>query len=260
MELHQGCVAVTVHFVGAGPGAADLITLRGRDLLAAADVCLYAGSLISPEVLDHCAAECVLIDTAELTLDEIIQALVSADQAGRDIARLCSGDPSLFSAVAEQMRRLDQLGVQYDVCPGVPAFSAAAARLGRELTVPAVAQTVILTRTADRSTPMPPGQDLAALGASGATLVIHLSVQRIDAVVAELLPVYPADTPVAVLAWVSHPHEKVVCGTLATIAGQVREAGVSRAAVIMVGPALAAGGFPDSHLYSAGRCRTVIGQ
>jgi precorrin-4/cobalt-precorrin-4 C11-methyltransferase len=246
---------VTVHFIGAGPGAADLITVRGRDLIAASPVCLYAGSLVPEELLDWCPAGAKLVDTARLDLDRIVAELVAAHTAGLDVARLHSGDPSVFSAMAEQMRRLDAAGVPYDVTPGVPAFAAAAAALGREFTVPAVAQTVILTRTAARATPMPPGEDLATLGRSRATLVLHLAVQRIDAVVAELAPNYGADAPVAVVARASRPDELIVRGTLADIADRVRAAGIVRTAVIVVGAALTASGFRDSHLYSPDRCR-----
>jgi precorrin-4/cobalt-precorrin-4 C11-methyltransferase len=246
---------MTVHFIGAGPGAADLITVRGQRLLAASPVCLYAGSLVPAELLAACPPGARLIDTARLTLDEIITEMVAAHAAGRDVARLHSGDPSVFSAVAEQMRRLDAVGVPYDVVPGVPAFAAAAASLGRELTVPEVAQTVILTRTAERATAMPPGEDLATLGASRATMILHLAVQRIDAVVAELIPSYGPDCPVAVVARASRPDELIVRGTLADIAARVKDAGIKRTAVIVVGAALTAAQFPDSHLYSADRCR-----
>ncbi|MDQ1730598.1 MAG: precorrin-4/cobalt-precorrin-4 C11-methyltransferase [Pseudonocardiales bacterium] len=249
---------MTVHFIGAGPGAADLITLRARDILAASPVCLYAGSLVPAEVLAHCPPDATLIDTAHLSLDDIIAELVKADARGQDVARLCSGDPSLFSAVAEQMRRLDAAGVRYDVTPGVPAFAAAAASLNRELTVPGVGQSVILTRTAERATAMPPGEELASLGALGATLVLHLAVQRIEAVVAELEPHYGASCPVAVVAYASRADEVILRGTLAGIAGQVREAGIQRTAVIVVGKVLAAQGFPDSHLYSANRDRHQV--
>jgi precorrin-4/cobalt-precorrin-4 C11-methyltransferase len=244
-----------IHFIGAGPGAADLITLRARDQLAASPVCLYAGSLVPPEVLEHCPPDAQLIDTADLNLDEIISAMVSAHEAGDDVARLCSGDPSVFSAVAEQMRRLDAAGVPYDVTPGVPAFAAAAAALAREFTVPGVAQTVILTRTAERATAMPPGEDLATLSASRATMVLHLAVQRISAVVAELVPNYGVDCPVAVVAYASRENEVILRGTLADIAGQVADAGIKRTAVIVVGAALGATTFPDSHLYSTTRQR-----
>jgi precorrin-4/cobalt-precorrin-4 C11-methyltransferase len=246
---------VTVHFIGAGPGAADLITLRGHRLLAASPVCLYAGSLVPPELLDACPPGAQLIDTARLNLDEIVAALVTAHQAGQDVARLHSGDPSVFSAVAEQMRRLDAAGVPYDVTPGVPAFAAAAAALARELTVPEVAQTVILTRTAERATAMPPGEDLVTLSASRSTMVLHLAVQRIDAVVADLVGNYGVDCPVAVVARASRPDEVILRGTLGDIAGQVNEAGIKRTAVIVVGAALTAAQFPGSHLYSAARSR-----
>lgn len=246
---------MTVHFIGAGPGAPDLITLRARDLLANSPVCLYAGSLVPPEVLAHCPAGARLVDTQDLTLDDIIAAIVEANVAGLDVARLCSGDPSVFSAVAEQMRRLDAAGVPYDVCPGVPAFAAAAATLRREFTVPGVAQTVILTRTAQRATPMPPGEDLATIGASGATMVLHLAVQRIDALVDELTPVYGGDAPVAVVAYASRPDEIVLRGRLDEIADAVRKAGIRRTAVVVIGKVLAAQNFPDSHLYSHGRDR-----
>jgi len=248
--------AVTVHFIGAGPGAADLITVRGQRLIAASPVCLYAGSLVPAELLASCPRGARLIDTARLALDEIVAEMVTAHAAGLDVARLHSGDPSVFSAVAEQMRRLDEAGVPYDVTPGVPAFAAAAASLGREFTVPGVAQTVILTRIAERATAMPAGEDLATLGASRATMVLHLAVQRIDAVVAELVGSYGADCPVAVVARASRPDELIVRGTLADIAGRVKEADIKRTAVIVVGAALTASQFPDSHLYSAARCRT----
>ncbi|MEU4688119.1 precorrin-4 C(11)-methyltransferase [Actinoplanes sp. NPDC023714] len=247
---------MTVHFIGAGPGAADLVTLRGHRLIAAAPVCLYAGSLVPAELLEACPPGARLIDTANLNLDQIVAEMVAAHEAGHDVARLHSGDPSVFSAVAEQMRRLDAAGVPYDVTPGVPAFAAAAASLGREFTVPGVAQTVILTRTAERATAMPPGEDLATLGASRSTMVLHLAVQRIRAVVAELVGNYGADCPVAVVARASRPDELIVRGTLADIAARVEEAGIKRTAVIVVGAALTAGQFPDSHLYSADRCRS----
>lgn len=246
---------MTVYFVGAGPGAADLITVRGLRVLESAPVCLYAGSLVPRELLGACPPGARLADTANMTLDEIAAELVAAHRDGLDVARLHSGDPSVFSAVAEQMRRLDAAGVPYEVVPGVPAFAAAAASLGRELTVPGVGQTVILTRTAVRATPMPDGEDLATLGASGATMVLHLSVQRIGEVVAELLPRYGAGCPVAVVARASRPDELILRGTLADIAGLVRDAGVTRTAVIVVGRVLTASAFPGSHLYSAGRDR-----
>jgi precorrin-4/cobalt-precorrin-4 C11-methyltransferase len=246
---------VTIHFVGAGPGAADLITVRAQRLLAECSVCLYAGSLVPAEVLAHCPPQARLVDTADLTLDQITAAMAEADAAGQDVVRLCSGDPAVFSALAEQARRLDRAGIGYDITPGVPAFAAAAATLRRELTVPGVGQTVVLTRIAQRATPMPPGEDLATLGAAGATLVLHLAIQRIEQVVAELIPHYGPDCPVAVVAYASQPAEVVLRGTLGDIAGQVLAAGVKRTAVIIVGQVLAAEGFRDSHLYSADRSR-----
>ncbi|MFI6321113.1 precorrin-4 C(11)-methyltransferase [Nonomuraea sp. NPDC050556] len=246
---------MTVYFIGAGPGAADLITVRGLRVLERATVCLYAGSLVPHELLDACPPGAKLVDTANLTLEEIVAELADAHRQGLDVARLHSGDPSVFSAVAEQLRRLDALGVPYEIVPGVPAFAAAAASLGRELTVPGVGQTVILTRTSARATPMPPGEDLGTLGASRATMVLHLAVQRIDEVVAELVPSYGADCPVAVVARASRADELIVRGTLADIATLVRQAEIRRTAVIIVGRVLAATQFPDSHLYSAERDR-----
>ncbi|GGU31536.1 precorrin-4 C(11)-methyltransferase [Streptomyces violascens] len=246
---------MTVYFIGAGPGAADLITVRGARTLASCQVCLYAGSLVPRELLAECPEGARLVDTAQLNLDEIVGELVRAHEAGQDVARLHSGDPSVFSAVAEQMRRLDAAGVPYEVVPGVPAFAAAAAALKRELTVPTVGQTVILTRIAQRATAMPEGEDLATLGRSGALLVLHLATGYVDRVVEELLPHYGADCPAAVVAFASRPEELVLRGTLADIAGQVKEAGVVRTAVILVGRVLGASGFRDSHLYSADRHR-----
>ncbi|AYY15056.1 precorrin-4 C(11)-methyltransferase [Actinobacteria bacterium YIM 96077] len=247
---------MTVYFIGAGPGAADLITVRGRDLLAQCGTCLYPGSLTPTELLDHCPEGAHLIDTADLTLDQIIDELASADARGADVARLCSGDPSIYSAVAEQMRRLDAAGVPYEVVPGVPAFAAAAALLKRELTVPAVGQSVVLTRAQARSTSMPEGEELATFAASGATLVLHLAVNRVEQLVDELVPHYGTDCPAAVVAQASQPGEQVIRGTLGGIARAVRDAGITRAATIFVGPVLAAEGFPDSFLYSADRDRS----
>jgi precorrin-4/cobalt-precorrin-4 C11-methyltransferase len=244
-----------VHFIGAGPGAADLITVRGRNLLERCPVCLYAGSLVPAELLAYCPPGARLVDTRDLTLDQIVDELVTQHRAGHEIARLCSGDPSVFSAVAEQTRRLAEAGVPYDITPGVPAFAAAAATLRQELTVPGVGQSVVLTRTSARATPMPPGEDLVSLGASRATLVLHLAVQRIDPVVAQLVGNYGADCPVAVVAMASRDDELVLRGTLADIAEQVHAAGVRRTAVIIVGRVLGVTGS-DSHLYSAARDRT----
>ncbi len=246
---------MTVHFVGAGPGAADLVTVRAQRLIESTPVCLYAGSLVPAELLASCRPDAELVNTADLALDEIIALLVDAHGRGLDVVRLHSGDPSVFSAVAEQARRLDAAGVPWDIVPGVPAFAAAAAALRRELTVPGVGQTVVLTRVSARATPMPPGEDLASLRRSRATMVLHLAVRRIDQVVSDLLPSYGADCPVAVVAYASRPDEVVLRGTLSTIAAQVHEAGVLRTAVIIVGAVLTASEFPDSHLYSAARAR-----
>jgi precorrin-4/cobalt-precorrin-4 C11-methyltransferase len=246
---------VTVRFIGAGPGAADLITVRGQRAIASSPVCLYAGSLVPDELLESCPPGARLVDTARMALEEIVAELLAAHEAGHDVARLHSGDPSVFSAMAEQMRRLDAAGVPYEVIPGVPAFAAAAASLKRELTVPGVGQTIVLTRTSVRATPMPDGEDLDTLGRSRAAMVFHLAVQRIEAVAEELVANYGADCPVAVVARASRDDEVILRGTLADIADQVRAAGILRTAVIVVGRVLTASEFPDSHLYSAARCR-----
>ena len=240
---------MTVHFIGAGPGAADLITLRGRDLLAACPVCLYAGSVVAPELLAHCPPGARIVDTAPLDLDRIEAEYVAAHAAGLDVARLQSGDLAVYSAVAEQMRRLDRRGIPYTLTPGVPAFSAAAAMLGRELTIPEVAQSVVLTRVSGRASSMPPGETLAAFGATGATLAIHLAVHAIERIAAELVPFYGADCPVAVVVRASWPDARVLRGTLADIAASVAAEHVERMALVLVGRALAAEGFRDSALY-----------
>ena len=247
---------MTVHFIGAGPGAADLITVRGQRLLQRSPVCLYAGSIMPGDLLQLCPPDARIIDTGPLTLEEIVAEFQRADADGHDVARLHSGDPSLYSAVAEQCRRLGELGIGYEIVPGVPAFAAAAAALGRELTVPGVAQTVTLTRVATLSTAMPDGEDLTTIARNGGTLVIHLAAHRIDAIVPQLLAAgYRRDSPVAVVAFASWPREVVLRGTLDEIAGQMHEASVTRTAVIIVGDVLAAEGFTDSYLYSAGRSR-----
>lgn len=247
---------MTVFFIGAGPGAADLITVRGQRLLQRCPVCLYAGSIMPTDLLELCPPGARIVDTGPLTLEEIVEELAAAHAAGHDVARLHSGDPSIYSAVAEQRRRLDELGIDSEVVPGVPAFAAAAAALGRELTVPGVSQTVTLTRVSTLSTAMPDGENLAALAASGGTLVIHLAAHRIDAIIPELLAGgYRADTPVAVVAFASWPQQVVLRGTLVDIAEQMREAAVTRTAVIIVGDVLAAEGFTDSYLYSSDRAR-----
>ncbi|MBA3264505.1 MAG: precorrin-4 C(11)-methyltransferase [Thermoleophilaceae bacterium] len=246
---------MTVHFIGAGPGAADLLTLRAQRLIAECPVCLYAGALVPPEVLEHAPADARLVDTQSLDLNEIVGELSAAHERGHDVARLHSGDLSIYSAAAEQMRHLDEFGIPWDVTPGVPAFAAAAAALGQELTLPGVAQTVILTRHARCATPKPEGEELGALAEHGATLVIHLGAQAMKELAAELEPHYGPDCPVAVVAWASWPQEVVLRGTLATIAGEVERSAVRRTAVIIVGPALAKRGFSESHLYSPERER-----
>ena len=246
---------MTVHFIGAGPGAADLITVRAERLIAACPVCVYAGALVAPEVLASAPPGVRLIDTQHLDLDAIIGELAAAHERGQDVARLQSGDLSIYSAVAEQARRLDALGIPWDLTPGVPAFAAAAAALRRELTIPEVAQTVILTRHRANASAMPAGEDLASLAAHRATLVIHLGVQAIEQLATTLALQYGSDCPVAIVARASLPDELILRGTLGTIAGDVHAAGVRRTATIVVGPALAAEGFRDSHLYSRGRAR-----
>jgi precorrin-4/cobalt-precorrin-4 C11-methyltransferase len=247
---------VTVYFIGAGPGAADLITVRGQRLIQRCEVCLYAGSIMPEDLLALCPPDARVVDTGPLDLEQIIAEIAAAHAEGHDVARLHSGDPSLYSAVAEQSRRLEELGIDYEIVPGVPAYAAAAAALGRELTVPGVAQTVTLTRVSTLSTAMPDGEDLTALAAHGATLVIHLAAHRIDEIVPDLLAGgYRLDTPAAVVAFASWPQETVLRGTLADIAVQMHDAAITRTAVIIVGDVLAAEGFPDSYLYSLGRTR-----
>ena len=242
---------MTVHFIGAGPGAPDLITLRGLRLIEQCPVCLYAGSLVPREILAAAPPGADIVDTAPLTLDEIVAYCDAAHGQGLDVARLHSGDPSLYGAIAEQMRRLAALGIPYDITPGVPSFAAAAAALGCELTLPEVAQTVILTRTATRSSPMPPGEALEGLAASRATLAIHLSITNLAAIVRTLTPFYGADCPTIVAYLVSRPDELLIRGTLADIRGRVKAARITRTALVLVGPALAGAArpAPDSRLY-----------
>jgi precorrin-4/cobalt-precorrin-4 C11-methyltransferase len=241
---------VTVHFIGAGPGAPDLITIRGRDLIARAPVVLYAGSLVPKEVVAYAPEGARVIDTAPLTLDEIIAEIETAHGEGQDVARVHSGDPSLYGAIGEQIRRLEALGIDYTITPGVPAFAAAAAALGRELTLPEVSQTVILTRTSMKSSPMPEGEELAKLGASGATLAVHLSVRNLRQVIEDLTPHYGADCPVAVVYRASWPDEVIVRGTLSDIRAKVRTAKITRTALIIVGRVLDDADFTDSKLYA----------
>lgn len=240
---------MTVHFIGAGPGAADLITLRGRDLIAASPVCLYAGSLVPEALLAHCPPGARIVNTAPLSLDEIIAEIVAADAAGLDVARLHSGDLSVWSAMGEQLRRLRALGIGYDVTPGVPSFAAAAARLGAELTLPGVVQSVVLTRTPGRASAMPERETLAAFAATGAVLAIHLSIHVLGEVLAELIPHYGADCPVAVVWRASWPDERVVRATLGTLEARLGPE-LERTALILVGRSLGAEAFDESRLYA----------
>ena len=240
---------MTVHFIGAGPGAPDLITLRGRDLIASSPVCLYAGSLVPQALLAHCPSGAKIINTAPLSLDEIITELAAAHALGQDVARLHSGDLSVWSAMGEQLRRLRSLNIPYDVTPGVPSFAAAAAALATELTLPGLTQSVVLTRTSGRATAMPEAENLPAFAATGATLAIHLSVHVLEKVVADLIPHYGPDCPVAVVWRATWPDERIVRATLATLQTAVG-AEMERTALILVGPALAAEGFEESRLYA----------
>ena len=242
---------MTVHFIGAGPGAPDLITMRGRDLLARCSICLFAGSLVPRELLVHCPDGARLVDTAPLSLDEIEREFRSAHAAGLDVARLHSGDLSIYSALAEQLRRLTHADIPYTLTPGVPAFAAAAAVLGRELTVPGLTQSVVLTRVSGRASAMPEKESLAAFGATGATLAIHLSVHDLERTVAEVAPFYGEGCPVAVVVRATWPDERVLRGTLGDIASHVAAEGVERTALVLVGPALKAVGFRESALYDA---------
>ncbi len=240
---------MTVYFIGAGPGDPELLTLRGRDLIARCPLVLYAGSLVPKAIIAHARADAEVIDTAPLTLDEILAHVERAAGRGEDVARVHSGDPSLYGAIAEQMRRLDALGIAYDVVPGVSAYAAAAALLKTELTLPEISQTVILTRTPGKASPMPKGEDLKTLGASGATLAIHLSVRNIHLVVTDLTPAYGADCPVVVVYRVGWPDQQVIRGTLSDIKGKVKASKITRTALIFVGRVFANHDFSDSRLY-----------
>ena len=242
---------MTVHFIGAGPGAPDLITVRGLRLIERCPVCLYAGSLVPTEILAAAPPGALVIDTAPLTLDEIVDHFATADGRGADVARLHSGDPSLYGAIAEQMHRLDVLGIPYDVTPGVPSFAATAAVLRCELTLPEIAQTVILTRTATRSSAIPEREALDRLAASGATLAIHLSINNLARVVRALVPHYGADCPAVVAYRVSWPDEFLIRGTLGDIRDKVKAVRITRTALILVGRVLAGGAAPESRLYAA---------
>ena len=250
---------MTVHFVGAGPGAGDLLTLRAARLLAGADVVLYPGTYLDAAVLGHCRDGARLVDTQRLDLDQIVSALVEAHTEGLDVVRLVSGDPSLYSAVAEQARRLEAAGVAFDVTPGVPAYAAAAAAVGRELTVPLVTQSVVLTRAQARSTAMPETEALSRFAATRATLALHLAITRTREVMAELVGEYGADCPVVVVHRASQPEEQVLRGTVADIADQVEAAGLRQAAVILVGRALDPRDGGESFLYDPARDRSAPG-
>ncbi|MBO6902344.1 MAG: precorrin-4 C(11)-methyltransferase [Rhizobiaceae bacterium] len=251
---------MTVHFIGAGPGAADLITVRGRDILARSPVCLYAGSIVPTELLDYCPADARLVDTAPMSLDEIEAEYVAAHRAGHNVARLHSGDLSVWSAVAEQIRRLQRHAIPYTLTPGVPSFAAAAAALGRELTIPEVGQSLVLTRVSGRASKMPDGETLAAFGATGATLAIHLAIHALDQVVAELTPHYGAECPVAIVAHASWPQQRIVKGTLADIADKIAADPIERTAIILVGRALGAADFRESSLYDPAYQRRFRGR
>lgn len=242
---------MTVHFIGAGPGAPDLITLRGRDLIAGSPVCLFAGSLVPHALLEHCPKDARIIDTAPMSLDEISAEFERAYRAGQDVARLHSGDLSIWSALGEQIRRLERLGIPYTITPGVPAFAAAAAALCCELTLPEVAQSLVLTRTPGRASTMPEHETLAAFAQTRATLAIHLSIHAIDRVIADLTPHYGADCPVAIVFRASWPEQRSLRGTLATIAKKLKEAPMERTALIFVGRVLEPQNFRDSALYDA---------
>jgi precorrin-4/cobalt-precorrin-4 C11-methyltransferase len=251
---------MTIHFIGAGPGAPDLITVRGRDLIARCPVCLYAGSLVPKALLDHCPTGARIIDTAPLSLDEIVAECRRATDRGQDVARLHSGDLSVWSALGEQLRRLDAENIPYTVTPGVPSFAAASAVLGQELTLPEVAQTVVLTRTSGRASAMPEGETLAAYAATGATLVLHLSIHVLDGIVAELTPHYGSDCPVAIVYRATWPDERVIRATLGTIVDEVAKSPIERTALILVGKVLGARDFRDSALYDAAYQRRFRGR
>lgn len=251
---------MTVHFIGAGPGAADLITVRGRDLLASCPVVLWAGSIVSRDLLAHCRPDARIVDTAPLSLDEIEAEYVKAQGAGEDVARLHSGDLSVWSAMGEQIRRLKRLGIPYTVTPGVPSFAAAAAVLEQELTLPEVAQSVVLTRTSGRASAMPETESLAAFAATRATLAIHLSIHVLAKVVAELTPFYGADCPVAVVYRATWPDQQVVRGTLASIEAEVAKSPIERTALILVGQTLGTDDFRESSLYDAAYQRRFRGR
>jgi precorrin-4/cobalt-precorrin-4 C11-methyltransferase len=251
---------VTVHFIGAGPGAPDLITLRGRDFIANCPVCLYAGSLVPKALLEHCPPGARIIDTAPMALDEIVAEFKRATDEGQDVARLHSGDLSIWSALGEQLRRLEALDIPFTITPGVPAFAAASAALARELTLPEVAQSVVLTRTSGRASSMPETENLAAFAATRATLAIHLSIHALDKTVAELIPAYGESCPVAVVFRASWPDQRIIRATLGTIVGEIEKTNIDRTALILVGEVLAARDFRDSALYDSAYQRRFRGR
>jgi precorrin-4/cobalt-precorrin-4 C11-methyltransferase len=240
-----------VHFIGAGPGAADLITVRGLNLIRRSPVILYAGSLVPLEVVAEAPGDALIVDTAPLDLDAIIALMQAAEARGEDVARIHSGDPSLYGAISEQIRRLDALGIAWTITPGVPAFAAAAAALGQELTLPGIAQSVVVTRTAVRASTMPEGETLEAFAATGATLAIHLAINNLTDIRRRLEPILGADAPVIVVYRASWPDQQIVRGTLATIRERVKVAGITRTALILIGRVLDAEGFAESRLYAA---------
>ena len=241
---------MTIHFVGAGPGAADLITVRGRDIIRRCPVCLYAGSLIPKALIELCPPGARIIDTAPMALDQIEAEFIRAQANDEDVARLHSGDLSIWSAVGEQLRRLDRLGIAYTLTPGVPAFAAAAATLAQELTLPEVAQSLILTRTSGRASSMPERETLETFAATGATLAIHLSVHVLPELVERLTPFYGASCPVAIVYRASWPDERVFRGTLETIVAELSTTAIERTALVLVGPVLANSEFRESALYN----------
>jgi precorrin-4/cobalt-precorrin-4 C11-methyltransferase len=250
---------MTVHFIGAGPGAPDLITLRGRDLIARCPVCLYAGSLVAEALLAHCPAGARIIDTASMDLDSIVAEFQDAHAKGLEVARLHSGDLSIWSAMGEQLRRLDALAIPYTITPGVPAFAAAAAALGRELTLPGIAQSLVLTRTSGRASAMPEREKLSVFASTGATLAIHLSIHVLDSLVADLIPHYGAQCPAAIVYRASWPDQIILRGALADISALAKASAIERTALILVGPALAATDFVESALYNSDYVRRFRG-
>ncbi len=240
---------MTVYFIGAGPGAADLLTLRAAKVISRCPVCLYAGSLVPKEVIARAPVDARVIDTASMTLEEIIAEIERAHAAGHDVARVHSGDPSIYGAIAEQMRALDDRGITCEIIPGVPAFAAAAAALKTELTAPGISQSIIITRLSGKATPVPEAERLEELAKARATLVLHLSIRRIREVARICAPHYGAECPVAVVYRASWPDERVITGTLADIAEKVRAAKITRTALIIVGHVLAPDDGERSGLY-----------